>query len=67
LIKSGSKIKAAMPNVQERVLVTESERFVPLMSMIIKTVSLKGISQGVTQQKAKSSDSPEQTRSGAEV
>jgi hypothetical protein len=56
-----------MPDLQERVLVTESERFLPLMSTIIKRVTLKGIRQGITQQKAKSSDSPEQTRSDAEV
>lgn len=66
MIKSGSKIKAAMPNVQNRVLVTESERFIPLMSTIIKRVALKVICQGTTQKKAKNGDSPEQTRSDAE-
>jgi hypothetical protein len=56
-----------MPDLQDRVLVTESEGFIPLMSTIIKRVALKGIRQGITQQKAKSSDSPEQTTSEAEV
>ena len=56
-----------MSDVQDRVLVTESDRFIPLMPTIIKRVTLKGKRQGITHEKAKSSDSPEQTRSDAEV
>ena len=67
MIKPGSKIKADRPKVHDRVLVTESERFIPLMTTIIKAVSLKRLRQGITQQKAKSGDSPKQTRSEEEV
>lgn len=42
-----------MPDVQDRVLVTELDRFVALISTIIKTVTLKGIHQDITQQRQK--------------
>ena len=46
-----------MPNVQDRVLVTESESLVPLMSIIIKIMILKVICKGESEEKANSADS----------